>query len=99
MERAREGYGDFPSKPYGWVKEAGFVVGTAEDAEGKKTRTLLATHFNSNREHSLARVIAIEDFYEALQELHEDSGHSKERPLEDKVKKGLPRCRGGPVTY
>ena len=52
MERAREGYGDFPSKPYGWVKEAGFVVATAEDAEGKKTRTLLAAHLDSNREHS-----------------------------------------------
>ena len=25
MARARAGYGDLPSKPYGWVKEAGFT--------------------------------------------------------------------------
>ena len=97
MERARAGYGELTSKPYGWVKEAAFVVAVTADADGGKTRTLLASHTDTDGVHHLVRVLAIEDFYEALQTLHEDSGHSKGRPLEDKVKKGLPRCRGGPV--
>ena len=87
MERAREGYGDFPSKPYGWVKDSGFHVATVEDAEGNATRTLQAAYIDSQGEHHTVRVVAIEEFYEALKDVHEDSGHSKGRPLEDKVKK------------
>ena len=87
MERAREGYGEFTSKPYGWVQGAGFTVATAQDAEGKETKTLLADYTDGKGEAHMVRVVAIEEFYEALKEVHEDTGHSRGRPLEDKVKK------------
>jgi hypothetical protein len=87
MERAREGYGELTSKPYGWVKESGFTVATAQDAEGKETKKLLAAYTDSQGQEHMVRVVAIEEFYEALKEVHEDSGHARGRPLEDKVKK------------
>ena len=87
MERAREGYGAFPSKPYVWVQDSGFHVATVEDAEGNATRTLQAAYIDLQGEHHTVRVVAIEEFYETLKAVHENSGHSKGRPLEDKVKK------------
>ena len=64
MQRARAGYGDLPSKPYGWVKEAGFTVAESVDADGSKTLTLLASHTDVEGEVRLVRVLAIEDYSE-----------------------------------
>ena len=90
--------GTLTSKPYGWVTDAGFTVVEVVDGDGSSTFTLLCKAADAvTGETRLVRVLAIEDFYEALQKVHDDSGHARGRPLEDKAKKGLPRCRGGQV--
>ena len=73
MQRARDGYGSLTSKPYGWVNDTGFTVVEALDADGNSTLTLVCRAIDAEGEVRLVRVLAIEDFYEALQKVHEDS--------------------------
>ena len=81
--------GSLPPNPtrYERVDDTRFHCGggAALDADGNNhtttQQTLLCRATDTSGEARLVSVLAIDDFYEVLQQVHKNSGHAKERPL------------------